>query len=134
MFKLNQFAYDADGFYVGMSFNVVNQINDKYSLRYLCGILNSKFALYWFYQNGKHRGAGVDIGVDKLRDFPMPTEDSTKANEIDSIVMEIISLKRNTADTRVLEDQIDRIVYELYDLSDEEVTVVEEFYDKLKNS
>jgi adenine-specific DNA-methyltransferase len=134
MFKLNQFAYDADGFYVGMSFNVINQINDEYSLRYLCGILNSKFALYWFYQNGKHRGAGVDIGVDKLRDFPMPEEDPIKANEIDSIVMEIITLKRNKADTCVLEDQIDKIVYELYDLSAEEVTTVEEFCDKLRNS
>ena len=134
MFRLNQFAYDTDGFYVGMSFNVINQANDKYSLRYLCGILNSKFALYWFYQNGKHRGAGVDIGVDKLRDFPMPEEATTKANAIDSIVNEIISLKRNNADTHMLEEQIDSIVYELYDLSDEEVTVVEEFYDKLKNS
>jgi adenine-specific DNA-methyltransferase len=115
-----------------MSFNVINQANDKYSLRYLCGILNSKFALYWFYQNGKRRGAGVDIGVDKLRDFPMPEEATTKANAIDSIVNEIISLKRNNADTHMLEEQIDNIIYELYNLSDEEVTAVEEFYDKLK--
>jgi hypothetical protein len=48
--------------------------------------------------------------------------------------MEIITLKRNKADTCVLEDQIDKIVYELYDLSAEEVTTVEEFCDKLRNS
>ena len=122
MFKVNQFAYDNQHHYVGMSFNVINKKQDGPSLKYLLGLLNSHFALSWFYKNGKHRGAGVDIGVDKLRDFPLPSYDESKAKDIESMVTIILENGSNND----LEAKIDNIVYQLYELSPEEIALVEE--------
>jgi adenine-specific DNA-methyltransferase len=71
MFKNNSAVYLNDKSYFGMSTNIIN-LNDKsYNLKYILAILNSSFAKKWFYTHGKHRGVGVDIGVTKLRMFPI---------------------------------------------------------------
>ncbi|GHV87866.1 hypothetical protein AGMMS50267_02260 [Spirochaetia bacterium] len=126
MFKENKFAYDTEAHYVGMSFNIITKSNKNFPLIYLLGILNSKYALSWFYRNGKHRGAGVDIGVDKLREFPLP-KSNNKREQIISIVDQIIALKAADpqTDTRGLEARIDGMVYKLYGLTEEEIKVME---------
>ena len=126
MFKTNQFALDDGGYFVGMSFNVINQINKEYSLEFLIAILNSKFAQNWFYQNGKHRGAGVDIGVDKLREFPLPAIKNKYVSELEKLVNQIIDGKANGCNINDFETSIDKIVYELYNLTPEEIALVEE--------
>jgi hypothetical protein len=47
--------------------------------------------------------------------------------EIESVVEVILSAKKENpaADTAALEQQIDRIVYRLYDLTEEEIRIVE---------
>lgn len=59
--------------YFGMSTNIIISQNENYCLKYLLGLLNSKFAYCWYYNKCKYRGAGVDVGVEKLRTFPVPT-------------------------------------------------------------
>ena len=127
MFKKPQFALDEKGYYVGMSFSVLVQKNNLVNLKYLLGLLNSKYAQSWFQNNGKHRGIGVDIGVEKLRDFPVPKYNDSNSNAITGVVDTIIKCKNNdpTADTSVLESEIDRMVYELYGLTDDEIEIVE---------
>ena len=126
MFKNNQYTLDSDGYFVGMSFNVINQLDEQYSLEFLLALLNSKFAQYWFYSNGKHRGAGVDIGVDKLREFPLPKIDRSEREAIAKIALLIIDEKNKGGDTKELEFAIDKKVYEFYALSPEEIALVEE--------
>jgi type II restriction/modification system DNA methylase subunit YeeA len=48
-------------------------------------------------------------------------------NEIAEIVDKILTLKKANpqADTTELEREIDRLVYQLYDLTDEEIAIVE---------
>ena len=59
--------------YFGFSFSSIIQMSEDYSLKYLLTLLNSSFAQKWFYTFGKQRGVGVDIGVEKLRLFPVKT-------------------------------------------------------------
>ncbi|HNL85162.1 MAG TPA: TaqI-like C-terminal specificity domain-containing protein, partial [Chitinophagales bacterium] len=119
MFVSPEFCIDFDKYYFGLSFSSVIQKDDNYSLKYLLAILNSKFAKEWFYNNGKLRGAGVDIGVEKLRTFPVPT--CKHQNYFDRIVDYIIFLKsqnfENPSDQLMptyFEQIIDGTVYELY--------------------
>jgi hypothetical protein len=48
-------------------------------------------------------------------------------NQIESLVDAILSAKKDNpgANTTILEQQIDRRVYRLYDLTDEEIEIVE---------
>ena len=126
MFKNNQYTLDCDGYFVGMSFNVINQLDEHYSLEFLLAILNSRFAQYWFYSNGKHRGAGVDIGVDKLREFPLPKVENNEREAIAEIALLVIDKKDKGEDTTEIESAIDRMVYQLYGLSSDEIALIEE--------
>ena len=128
MFVTPEFVYDEEKHYVGFSFTVIININPKYSLKYLLGIMNSTIGAYWFKYNGKKRGVGYDIGVKVFRKFPVAEASPDKQKSIIDIVDEILSIKKSNpqANTIKLESKIDHIVYELYDLTQEEIGVVEE--------
>jgi len=125
MFEENEFAYDEAGYFVGFSFSVLT--NSTYDLKFILGILNSRLARYWFYNNGKHRGAGVDIGVNKLRSYPTPQVSSPNQRPIIEVVDEIISAKCDDidADTSNLETKLDSMIYDLYGLNEKDIKVIE---------
>jgi hypothetical protein len=127
MFQKNEVAIDKTGYYVGMSFISIIEKDKIYSLEFLNGLLNSKYAYHWFYTYGKKRGVGVDIGVDKLKTFPMPKRPET---QIDKIVSLIYKNKIEGIPTTDLEQQIDTLVYKLYELSYEEVLLIEPDFGK----
>ena len=108
-----------------MSFNVIIPY-DLDNIYWLTGLLNSKFADNWFYKNAKHRGVGVDVGVDKLREFPIPSKENYTFHKITELVKSIMHSKDCGNDTSPLESEIDRLVYQLYDLTEEEIKIVEQ--------
>ncbi|MER3318881.1 MAG: N-6 DNA methylase [Allomuricauda sp.] len=119
MFVEPEFTIDDNKFYFGFSFSSIIQNSTNKSLKYLLAILNSKLAKKWFVTNGKHRGAGVDVGVEKLRTFPIVFNKNEKYFE--SIVDYIMTLKKgNKQDLNhklmisYFEQIIDGMVYELY--------------------
>lgn len=118
MFKEPQFYLDEEGYYFGMSMLSVLQTNSNYSLEFLLGILNSKFAENWFDRNGKKRGIGVDIGVAKLREFPLPdlsiSELKIIAENIEISVREVIRMKKEGKSSEELEKEINELVQRLY--------------------
>ena len=120
MFVENAFAIDYEKHITGMSFvNIVAlENNDNFTLEFLLGILNSKFALNWFYNNGKKRGAGVDIGVDKLRTFPLPR---LQSKLLESKVETIQNTKLSEGEKCQLLLEIDILVYKLYELTYDEI-------------
>ena len=124
MFVKNECAIDEDKYFVGMSFISIieNKKSKGFSLEYLLGVLNSKYALNWFYTYGKKRGAGVDIGVDKLRTFPLAENPNKK---IESLVKDIIAKKELGKNTDSIEQEIDNLVYKLYELTYDEVKVID---------
>ena len=69
----------------------------------------------------------MDVGVDKLRTFPIPKTTTEEQKTIIELVEKILSVKKadNTADTSELEHKIDELVYKLYGLTDEEIAIVE---------
>ncbi len=127
MFVNNEFAFDDKKYFVGFSFSLIIQKDKNYDLKYILSILNSGFALDWFYKNGKKRGAGVDIGVEKLRLFPIKIANTDDQKPFTEIVDQILAAKKKdpNADTSALERQIDKMVYALYDLTPEEIAIVE---------
>ena len=104
------------------------------NLSYLVGILNSQFFPFAFknYYAGGHLGSkGIRFKSEFMKRFPIPP--ITKANQhlvaqIENRVDKIIVAKRSNpdADTTALENEIDQIVYSLYDLTPKEIAIVEE--------
>lgn len=134
MFVENEFAYDDQGYFVGFSFSLIIQKDKQYKLQYILAILNSKFALDWFYKNGKKRGAGVDIGVEKLRLFPITTANATDQKLLIEIVDKILAITKSSdyvenpdkrSQVKAYEKEIDQMVYTLYGLTPAEKDIVE---------
>jgi hypothetical protein len=127
MFKYPHFTYDDEQYYVGFSFSVIWQKNKEYDLKYLLGIMNSKLGEYWFNANGKKRGIGVDIGVKIFRQFPVKKVSLNEQMKIIKLVDKVLALKKKNskADTTTIEAEIDQIVYNLYGLSEEQISIVE---------
>ncbi|MDO8511803.1 MAG: TaqI-like C-terminal specificity domain-containing protein [bacterium] len=134
MFVKNEFTYDDQNYFTGFSFSMIIEKNPEYGLKYILAVLNSKFALEWFYRNGKKRGAGVDIGVIKLRQFPIKKALECQQKQFIEIVDKILAITKSGGylenpakkeEVTEYEKQIDQLVYKLYDLTPEETTIIE---------
>jgi len=134
MFVDNDFTLDEDNYFVGFSFSSVIQKDPSYDLKYVLCVLNSQFALRWFYQHGKKRGAGVDIGVEKLRSFPIKKTSSSEQKPFIDMVDKIMLItnendyfgnEKKQVKVKEYERQIDQMVYKIYGLTKEEIEIVD---------
>ena len=87
------------------------------------GILNSKLIMF-FYSNLTQtiRGGYFRFIRQYLEQIPF-----VKTNVMDDLVSNILLVKKQnpTADSTELEHQIDQLVYKLYDLTEEEINIIE---------
>lgn len=97
------------------------------SLKYLCAVLNSR-AITWFMANTALRsGQGTPRWVIfTVKRIPIPIIPRPQQEPFARLLDTILSLKETNpeADTRHQEAEIDRMVYQLYDFTDEEITAV----------
>lgn len=101
--------------------------------RYLLGILNSKIIRFYLNLIAETSGVGTTRWINNfVKEFPIPIVSEEPKKSLINIVNQIISLKQNdiNADTSQLEIKIDKLVYQLYGLTDDEIKIVEE---NLKN-
>ncbi len=101
-------------------------------LRYLLGMLHSKlitFAFKTFYAGGGLGESGYRYKKAFIERLPIPqiTEKNQElAHKITDGVKQILALKEKDANTQQLEKEIDALVYQLYNLTDEEIKIIEE--------
>jgi hypothetical protein len=95
---------------------------------FLLGILNSSLAGYYYGSIvSKMRGGYFSMSKAYVETFKIQSSDKYSEN-LESKVSEILSLKKENpeANTSALEAEIDQMVYELYELTEEEIAIVEE--------
>lgn len=114
-----------NSFLCGDSINK-NLLNHQSQNELLLGILNSKL-LDWIF---RCTSTNNHVNSYEIEGLPVPKPDllnSEIANSISSKVKEVLSAKSDTktANTIYLESQIDQLVYQLYDLTPEEIAIIE---------
>jgi len=120
--------YDEYGSYcAGKSTTII--LGESQNLKTLTGIINSKLVSYWFskYFNSLSMAGGYfNIGNNELGLIPLPNLNFPN-NQINNIVDKILVENSNNpqSDTSSLEKQIDELVYKLYDLTEEEIKIIE---------
>ena len=100
----------------------------KYSMYFWMGFLNSKL-LTFLYQNGLYGQKGrtmAQFRIYALNALPCPPVISK--DSVNEIKSSIIKLQNSCSlDERVtIENHIDRIIYKLYDLSDDDIKIIEQ--------
>ena len=123
-------TYTEDIYLFNMSnIAILEKENLEISLKYILAVLNSKLMSYYFMKNTAKsvRQMFPKLILEDLRKFPIKRITAKKQQDLISIVDEILTAKKSNpnADTIILEQQIDQLVYELYGLTEEEIKIVE---------
>lgn len=96
-----------------------NVINNKYTI----GIINSKLTNFWFeykYSSTKVSGNYFDLNGNQIKSIPIPVN-KMFVDKISNFVTRILEAQGDT----IIEQQIDHIVYHLYNLTYDEVLVID---------
>ena len=118
------FSYADFPTYVSATFYVIK--TERFNLKFLTGLLNSKLIAYWLRHKGKMQGSNFQIDKDPLLQIPIKS-----AKEIDKQIIEqverILQAKQTApdADIHVEEKRIDSLVYRLYGLNDSDIAIIE---------
>ncbi len=97
-------------------------------LKFLLAILNSKVSEWYFNLIGTTTGMGTNRWKKyKIELLPIKILSLEQEKEIEVLVNQILAAKKlePTADTTVLEMEIDQLIFQLYDLTEEEIKIVE---------
>ncbi|GAA8180217.1 class I SAM-dependent DNA methyltransferase [Helicobacter pylori] len=123
------FVYEEKGFYAPAPANIIT--GDKMEIKYITALLNSKciyFAMRKFYMGGGIEG---ELKTNNLEKIPIPKitpQNQELADKITDGAKAILEAKEKDpkANTQELEKEIDALVYQLYNLTDEEIKTIEE--------
>jgi len=99
--------------------------------RFILGVINAKLTNYWFehyYSTTKVSGGYFDLNGTQMKSIPIPFASTDKQNDISNIVAKILSIKNSNSgvDTSDLEHEIDQQVYAIYNLTPEEIAIIEQ--------
>ena len=117
-----RFAID-DGSYLDMTSFGVNSAE-----LWLLGVLNSSVTNFFFSKLGiERRGGYQEFKTQYVSQIPIPASAPEQQLEIEGRVEQILAQKKENpeADVSALEAEIDQLVYKLYDLTPEEIEIIE---------
>ncbi len=119
------FTYTDEAFYASRNCFFIK--SSRINLKYLTGLLNSTMMYYYMHQTIKHNGDLLQLDKVQFLSIPLYKPTAEIQNEIARIVDQILcaKCKHQNLDTSALEQEIDRLVYKLYNLTDEEIAVIE---------
>ena len=117
------FTYTDFDCYVSQTFFIIQ--SNRINLKYLTGLLNSKLVAFWLRKKGKMQGNNYQLDKEPLLEIPIYQPTDKEALKIATLVDKIIALKAEGKDTIKLEQQIDELVYALYELTPEEIEIIE---------
>ncbi len=122
------FIYENSGIFLEKTAFMI--VSDAYNLKLLTALLNSKLITFYFknFCGGCILGkSGYQYNKHALEKIPIPKitpQNQELADKITDCVKQILALKEK--DAQKLEKEIDALVYQLYNLTDEEIETIEE--------
>lgn len=134
-------SYDDQQFYTFNSTNTILLKDKNYPLKYILALLNSKL-INWYYVSKFTNKSELTVNISKtfLEQLPIKIPSETQKQRIMGLVNQMLSLRKklfdmgnkNTSETKELNDkiislnkEINEIIYQLYEITEEEKRIVE---------
>ena len=123
--------YDNEGKCIAGKSTIIIPQNDcdEQDMIYLLAILNAKIIQYYINQSYSALGidGGINFSVDIVNALPIPLATANEKKAIVECTNILLRTKKANplADTSALEAEIDRLVYDLYGLTEDEIAIVE---------
>jgi adenine-specific DNA-methyltransferase len=120
-------TYDKDNFYVLSSLYNAIRKDENFSLKYLLALINSK--LFQYLMNlialEKTKGAFTKARIFHYYQLPIKNISTDLQKPFVKLVDKILKAKTEDKETQNLENQLDNLVYQLYELTEKEILMVE---------
>jgi hypothetical protein len=109
---------------------IIKENLESFPIECLLAIINSKLATFYHFNSSPKatKGAFPKILVYDVNNFPLPKNIANETQGKFKMLVDQIFTKKSldkSADTSDLETQIDQLVYQLYNLTEEEIKIVE---------
>ena len=121
---------DSEKFICMNNLHVITQLDEsKLSLKYLLALINSKLMDYYHFLLNPEKGEALaEVKKENLEKLPIKNVSEKNQKPFIQIVDKLLTMKIKDAkaETASLEDELNSMVYKLYDLTPEEIAIVEE--------
>ena len=118
------FAYSDNTYFVNMSANIIYKTNSEVDLKVLTVILNSILYRFWLQNKAKKRGINVDISVAVIDKLPINLN-ILSDKTLKDLTNALYNNLSDGLEIDSIEEAINERLYELYNLTEEEIAVVE---------
>ena len=125
--RKNLFGYNDIPWYASADVYFITRKDAGFSLKYILALLNSKMYFLWLYHKGKRKGEMLELYQKPLTEIPVKRVSAKEQKPFVDLVDRILLAKQRdpVSDTTLLGQEIDRLVYVLYDLTEDEIAIVE---------
>jgi adenine-specific DNA-methyltransferase len=132
---------DSEHYFTTDTISIIHELKRDFELKFILGLLNSRFIKIWFNSNFE---AGLHIKINQLQRIPIPNldlskkEDKQHHDQLVTLVEQMLEAKQKLQTLTLerdidyyekkcttLDRQIDNLVYKLYDLTEEEIRIIE---------
>lgn len=122
------FTYDNQQFYTLNTLVIVNKkdLDKGPDLKFILGLMNSKLMNYVYSNKFKStKTVFSEIQARSIKELPIPKISESQELEIVKLAERIIELKKGESETTALENEIDQLVYQIYNLTEDEIEIIE---------
>ncbi len=125
------FTYTDFDCYVSAAFYVIK--TTRINLKYLIALLNSKLIAFWLKHKGKMQGNNYQIDKEPLLALPLKSIPDKEQRPFIDLIDKILAITKDEdyltnsekqSKVKGYEHQIDQLVYQLYDLTEEEIKII----------
>jgi len=121
-------TYANNGIYYEQTIHSCHITDKKIKTKFVLGLFNSTlFKFYYRKTNSQGGDIFPQVRISSVENLPIKLADSKTQEKIEILVDNILSAKKKNpeADTSAIETEIDKLVYQLYGLTEEEIKIVE---------
>ena len=121
----NTFGYNESSWYAASDVFFITSPKQGYSLKYILGLLNSQLYYFWLYHKGKRKGSTLELTAKPISEIPILLATVEQQTEISNLVTNIISALKKDTNITLLEKELNKKIYKLYDITTDEQKLIE---------
>jgi len=115
-----------EGFVMRNNTHILLPLDEDYELKYILALINSRLFDFIYWTINPERGEALaEVKAMHLDQLPVKYLLKESQQPFIELVDQILNAKQENINTAKLESDIDKLVYKLYDLTDEEIAIVE---------
>ena len=127
--QINAMVDMKDNFVTMQAIYNIKVLDEAYDYNSILGILNSKMMNFYYSIMYKEKDLFPRILLENIKDLPIPLDLKEKQEKISEKVQQLIEKKKENEKIEKLEIEINNIIFELYNLENNEIEYITNFLD-----